>query len=147
MANYDYDLFVIGAGSGGVRAGRLAALSGAKVGMAEEHRVGGTCVIRGCVPKKLFVMASKFAEDFEDAIGFGWTTERVSFDWATLVENKDKDTLGSYFSKNAAAHIGQSTASIQYWAEHLSVGLATTRHIHGAAANRPHAHAPGSNTP
>ena len=80
MAPYDYDLFVIGAGSGGVRAARIAAQHGARVAIAEEDRVGGTCVIRGCVPKKLLVYASKFAEDFEDAVGFGWTTSKVSFD-------------------------------------------------------------------
>ena len=82
MTGFDYDLFVIGAGSGGVRAARIAARYGAKVAVAEEYRVGGTCVIRGCVPKKLFVYASKFAEEFEDAVGFGWTSEKVSFDWA-----------------------------------------------------------------
>lgn len=91
MSGFDYDLFVIGAGSGGVRAGRIAARHGAKVAVAEEYRVGGTCVIRGCVPKKLFVYASQFAEAFEDAVGFGWTSEKVAFDWATLVANKDKE--------------------------------------------------------
>jgi glutathione reductase (NADPH) len=89
--SFDFDLFVIGAGSGGTRAARISAKYGAKVAIAEEYRVGGTCVIRGCVPKKLFVYASKFAEDFEDAIGFGWSSERVSFDWQTLVVNKDKE--------------------------------------------------------
>ena len=91
MTGFDYDLFVIGAGSGGVRAARIAARYGAKVAVAEEYRVGGTCVIRGCVPKKLFVYASKFAEEFEDAVGFGWTSEKVSFDWQTLVANKDRE--------------------------------------------------------
>ncbi|HUR42714.1 MAG TPA: glutathione-disulfide reductase [Aestuariivirga sp.] len=91
MASFDYDLFVIGAGSGGVRAARIAAKHGAKVAIAEESRVGGTCVIRGCVPKKLLVYASKFAEDFEDAVGFGWTSAKVSFDWGTLIANKDKE--------------------------------------------------------
>ncbi|MFT3986319.1 glutathione-disulfide reductase [Aestuariivirga sp.] len=102
MTTYDYDLFVIGAGSGGVRAGRIAAKHGAKVAVAEEYRVGGTCVIRGCVPKKLLVYASKFAEDFEDAVGFGWTSEKVSFDWATLIENKDKeiDRLNKAYIRN-----------------------------------------------
>ena len=102
MTGFDYDLFVIGAGSGGVRAARIAARYGAKVAVAEEYRVGGTCVIRGCVPKKLFVYASKFAEEFEDAIGFGWTTDKVSFDWATLVENKDKeiDRLNKAYIRN-----------------------------------------------
>ena len=102
MSGFEYDLFVIGAGSGGVRAARIAARYGAKVAVAEEYRVGGTSVIRGCVPKKLFVYASKFAEEFEDAIGFGWTTDKVSFDWATLVENKDKeiDRLNKAYIRN-----------------------------------------------
>ena len=102
MTAYDYDLFVIGAGSGGVRAARIAARYGAKVAVAEEYRVGGTCVIRGCVPKKLLVYASKFAEEFEDAVGFGWTTEKVSFDWATLIANKDKeiDRLNKAYVRN-----------------------------------------------
>jgi len=85
------DLLVIGGGSGGVRAARIAASHGAKVMLAEEHRIGGTCVIRGCVPKKLFVYASRFADDFRDCAGYGWTVERTRFDWATLVANKDKE--------------------------------------------------------
>ena len=89
--NFDYDLFVIGAGSGGVRAARIAATHGAKVAIAEEYRFGGTCVIRGCVPKKLLVYASRFADDFEDAAGFGWTVGERRFDWATLIANKDKE--------------------------------------------------------
>ncbi|CAM5208162.1 Glutathione reductase OS=Bosea thiooxidans OX=53254 GN=ARD30_01405 PE=3 SV=1 [Bosea thiooxidans] len=85
MAEFDVDLFVIGAGSGGTRAARIAAGHGARVMIAEEDRIGGTCVIRGCVPKKLFVYASRFAEDFEDAAGFGWTLgAKPSFDWPTL---------------------------------------------------------------
>src|SRR5438445_9579316 len=91
MANYDVDLFVIGAGSGGVRAARIAAGYGAKVMIAEEYRVGGTCVIRGCVPKKLMVYASRFSHDFADAAGFGWTVAPPSFDWPTLIANKDKE--------------------------------------------------------
>jgi glutathione reductase (NADPH) len=91
MAANDYDLFIIGAGSGGVRAARIAARHGARVAVAEEYRPGGTCVIRGCVPKKLLVYASRFADDFEDSIGFGWSTSEVSFDWATLIANKDRE--------------------------------------------------------
>jgi glutathione reductase (NADPH) len=91
MKTHDYDLFVIGAGSGGVRAARVAARHGARVAIAEESRVGGTCVIRGCVPKKLLVYASRFAEEFEDAAGFGWSSEKVAFDWGTLIANKDKE--------------------------------------------------------
>ena len=87
----EVDLFVIGAGSGGVRAARIAAGYGAKVAVAEEYRVGGTCVIRGCVPKKLLVYASRFAHEFEDAAGFGWTVPAPTFDWATLIANKDKE--------------------------------------------------------
>jgi len=88
---YDYDLLVIGAGSGGVRAARMAATFGAKVAIIEEFRVGGTCVIRGCVPKKLYVYASRFREQFDLAESFGWHVENPSFDWATLRDNKEKE--------------------------------------------------------
>jgi len=91
MAEYDVDLFVIGGGSGGVRAARIAAGYGAKVMVAEEYRMGGTCVIRGCVPKKLFVIGSHVRHEIEDAAGFGWTIPQASFDWPTLVANKDKE--------------------------------------------------------
>ena len=103
--SFDYDLFVIGAGSGGVRAARMSASHGAKVAVAEEYRVGGTCVIRGCVPKKLFVYASHFAEEFEDAAGFGWTVADAKFDWPTLVKNKDAeiDRLNGIYTKNLEA--------------------------------------------
>ena len=84
MSDFDYDLFVIGAGSGGVRASRVAASHGAKVAVAEEYRIGGTCVIRGCVPKKLLVYGSHFAEELHDASRYGWTLGNVTFDWATL---------------------------------------------------------------
>jgi glutathione reductase (NADPH) len=87
MADHDVDLFVIGAGSGGVRAARVAAGYGARVMIAEEFRVGGTCVIRGCVPKKLLVYASRFAEEFEDAAGFGWSVPTPSFHWPSLAAN------------------------------------------------------------
>ena len=91
MTPFDVDLFVIGGGSGGVRAARIASGYGAKVMMAEEYRVGGTCVIRGCVPKKLMVYASRFAHDFEEAAGFGWSLGEASFDWSTLIRNKDRE--------------------------------------------------------
>ena len=91
MAERDLDLFVIGAGSGGVRAARIAAEHGAKVMIAEEYRVGGTCVIRGCVPKKLLVYASRYSLDFEEAAGFGWSLHAPAFDWPTLIANKDKE--------------------------------------------------------
>ena len=88
---FDFDLFVIGGGSGGVRAARVAAGYGANVAIAECDRFGGTCVIRGCVPKKLLVYASRFGDAFADARGFGWTTEGVAFDWPTLIANKDRE--------------------------------------------------------
>ena len=91
MAEHDVDLFVIGGGSGGVRAARVAAEHGASVMLAEEYRLGGTCVIRGCVPKKLLVYASRFHGEFEDAAGFGWTVPNASFDWTTLIANKDRE--------------------------------------------------------
>src|ERR1700722_14428080 len=91
MAEFDVDLFVIGGGSGGVRAARIAAGYGARGMIAEEYRMGGTCVIRCCVPKKLFVIGSHIHHEIEDAAGFGWTIPPVSFDWPTLVANKDKE--------------------------------------------------------
>ena len=91
MSDYDVDLFVIGGGSGGVRAARIAAQHGARVMLAEEYRLGGTCVIRGCVPKKLLVYASRFRAEFEDAAGYGWTLAQPSFDWPTLIANKDRE--------------------------------------------------------
>ena len=91
MSDFDVDLFVIGGGSGGVRAARIAAQHGARVMLAEEYRLGGTCVIRGCVPKKLLVYASRFHGEFEDAAGFGWTVPHATFDWKTLIANKDKE--------------------------------------------------------
>ena len=91
MAEFDTDLFVIGGGSGGVRAARIAANHGARVVIAEEYRVGGTCVIRGCVPKKLLVYASHIHHEIEDAAGFGWTIPPATFDWPTLIANKDKE--------------------------------------------------------
>ncbi len=101
MAEYDYDLFVIGAGSGGVRAARLAAELGAKVGIAEEYRVGGTCVIRGCVPKKLLVYGSRYGIEFPDARGFGWTCDDLEFDWPTLIGNvrREVDRLNGVYTR------------------------------------------------
>ena len=95
MAQYDYDLFVIGAGSGGVRASRIAAGHGAKVAVAEEFRIGGTCVIRGCVPKKLLVYGSHFAEELQDAANYGWSVEGMKFDWNVLRDTvlRDVDRL------------------------------------------------------
>ena len=91
MPGYDFDLFVIGAGSGGVRASRMSAGYGARVAIAEERDLGGTCVNLGCIPKKLFVYASHYPEDFEDARGYGWSVGIRSFDWPTLLENKNRE--------------------------------------------------------
>ena len=91
MASYDYDLFVIGAGSGGVRASRMAAQTGAKVAVAEARQLGGTCVNVGCVPKKLMSYGSHYHEDFADAAGFDWTVGEVSFDWPTLITRKNAE--------------------------------------------------------
>jgi glutathione reductase (NADPH) len=101
MADFDFDLFTIGAGSGGVRAARLAAAKGKRSGLVEEWTVGGTCVHRGCVPKKLYVFASHFADDFEDAAAYGWTVEGRRFDWPTLVEAKQRELrrLESIYNK------------------------------------------------
>lgn len=113
MSQKEVDLFVIGGGSGGVRAGRIAAQHGAKVMMAEEYRMGGTCVIRGCVPKKLFVYAGRFAHDLEDMKGFGWQVSEAEFDWLTLVANKDKEIarLEGIYRRNAEAAGAEIAAS------------------------------------
>ncbi|WFU30021.1 glutathione-disulfide reductase [Bradyrhizobium brasilense] len=118
MAEFDVDLFVIGGGSGGVRAARIAAGYGAKVMVAEEYRMGGTCVIRGCVPKKLFVIGSHVHDEIEDAAGFGWSIGQVSFDWATLVANKDKEIArleGAYTSnvEKSGARIAKTRAVLE----------------------------------
>jgi glutathione reductase (NADPH) len=131
MAEFDYDLFVIGAGSGGVRASRIAASHGARVAVAEEYRVGGTCVIRGCVPKKLLVYGSHFAEDLADAKRFGWNTEGATFDWPTLRDNvaAEVDRLeglyGQTFS-NAGVEVIHERATVS---GPNSVMLATGREI------------------
>ncbi|HQN50561.1 MAG TPA: FAD-dependent oxidoreductase, partial [Phenylobacterium sp.] len=117
MADYDYDLFVIGAGSGGVRAARVAAMSGAKVAVAEEYRVGGTCVIRGCVPKKFMVYASEFAHYAQVAEGYGWSKSQAVFDWPTFLEAKDREIArlsGIYVTnlQNAGAELLHGKARV-----------------------------------
>ena len=119
MADHDVDLLVVGAGSGGVRAARFAAGYGASVMVAEEYRVGGTCVIRGCIPKKLLVYASRFAEEFEDAAGYGWTLNEPVFDWSSLVANKDREIarleipgIEHVISSNEAFHLEELPARI-----------------------------------
>jgi len=102
MTDFDFDLFVIGGGSGGVRAARWSAASGVRVGLCEEYRYGGTCVIRGCVPKKLMVFASMFSEAIEDAAGFGWSHQGSDFDWPHFIEKKDReiDRLEAVYGTN-----------------------------------------------
>jgi glutathione reductase (NADPH) len=106
MSDFDYDLFVIGAGSGGVRAARVSASHGAKVAIAEEYRVGGTCVIRGCVPKKLLVYGAHFAEDLKDARRFGWDVPDCGFDWHTLRDNvlSEVDRLNGLYTETLNRH-------------------------------------------
>ena len=141
---YDVDLFVIGGGSGGVRAARIAAGHGARVKIAEEYRLGGTCVIRGCVPKKLFVYAARFPQEFKDSAGFGWTVGEPTFDWAKLVANKDIeiDRLENAYRTNVektGAEIVRQRATIEGPHEvRLADGtLVTARYILVATGGRP----------
>jgi glutathione reductase (NADPH) len=146
---YDYDLFVIGAGSGGVRAARQAASTGARVAIAEQDRVGGTCVIRGCIPKKLLVYASQFPEAFEDSTAYGWRLPPAEFDWPTLIANKDKEIArleGVYRAnlEKAGAELIESRAEL---AEDHRVRIersgrtVTAQHILIATGGRPNPHA------
>ncbi|MDY6890376.1 MAG: glutathione-disulfide reductase [Pseudomonadota bacterium] len=117
MATFDYDLFIIGAGSGGVRAGRMAAALGVRVALAEDRYLGGTCVNVGCVPKKLYAYASHYAESFAEAKGYGLTAESVRFDWATLRENKKREIArlnGVYANllKNAGCELIEGRATL-----------------------------------
>ncbi len=145
MTSYDYDLFVIGAGSGGVRAARVAAGMGARVAIAEEYRVGGTCVIRGCVPKKLLVYASKFHGLVEDARGYGWHIPQADFDWQTLIANKDReiDRLNAIYLRNlerSGVEVFQARAVL---ADRHNIKLAdreetiSAKHILVATGSRP----------
>lgn len=142
--SFDYDLFVIGGGSGGVRAARLAAGTGAKVGLAEEFRMGGTCVIRGCVPKKLMVYASSYAEAFEDAKGYGWSVGEISFDWRKLIAAKDVEIarLEAIYGKNLMAagadmHLARAEVVDAHTVK-LSTGETfTTKHILVATGGTP----------
>lgn len=148
LSDFDYDLFVIGGGSGGVRAGRLAAAMGKRVAIAEEYRFGGTCVIRGCVPKKLFVYASQFPEHFEDAAGYGWSVGEAKFDWPTLIANKDREIArleAIYLSglEKAGATILESRAVLEGPHQVRIVAqdrVVTARHILIATGGAPTAH-------
>jgi glutathione reductase (NADPH) len=146
---HDYDLFVIGAGSGGVRAARKAAETGARVAIAEADRVGGTCVIRGCVPKKLLVYASQFREEFEDSAAYGWSFGPAEFDWPTLIANKDKEIArlegvyranlakaGAELIETRAVLIGGHSIRLE-----KSGSIVTAKHILIATGARPSPHA------
>ena len=136
MSDYDFDLFVIGAGSGGVRASRVAAGPGAKVAVAEEYRVGGTCVIRGCVPKKLLVYGAHFAEDLKDARRFGWNVPDCGFEWPTLRDNvlAEVDRLEGLYKNTLDSHqvelIPERAAITGPHSVHLASGReVTAKHI------------------
>src|SRR5271170_5535860 len=141
---FDVDFFVIGAGSGGVRAARIAAGHGAKALVAEESRVGGTCVIRGCVPKKLYVYASRFADDFRDAAGFGWSVREAKFDWPRLVTAKDKEItrLSEAYRENlmrSGAKLTEERATVvaPHRVRLASGAEVSARHILIASGSRP----------
>jgi glutathione reductase (NADPH) len=145
MSEYDFELFVIGGGSGGVRAARISAGHGAKVAIAEEYRLGGTCVIRGCVPKKLLVYASRFHDEFEDAAGFGWSVDAPKFDWPTLIANKDAEITrveGLYRQGLERAGVAVMQARAELADPHTVVvqpggRKITARHILVATGGRP----------
>jgi glutathione reductase (NADPH) len=141
---FDVDFFVIGAGSGGVRAARIAAGHGAKTLVAEESRIGGTCVIRGCVPKKLYVYASRFVDDFRDAAGFGWSVGEPTFDWPTLVAAKNKeigrlsDAYRDNLARSGAKLVEQRATVVDPHTLRLADGReVSARHILIACGSRP----------
>ncbi|MBU7580201.1 MAG: glutathione-disulfide reductase [Porphyrobacter sp.] len=144
-AEYDYDLFTIGAGSGGVRASRVAAAHGARVAVAEEYRVGGTCVIRGCVPKKMLVYGAHFAEDLEDARAFGWTIEGKRFDWKSLRDAVQTDVTrleglyGQTLSNHSVTIFNErATITGPHQITLASGQIITARYILIATGARPH---------
>ena len=141
---FDVDFFVIGAGSGGVRAARIASGHGARTLVAEEGRIGGACVIRGCVPKKLYVHASRFADDFRDAAGFGWSVGKPTFDWPTLVKAKEKeisrlsDAYRENLARSGAKLIEQRATVVDPHRVRLADGHEiSARHILIASGSRP----------
>ncbi|MFN9210532.1 MAG: FAD-dependent oxidoreductase, partial [Betaproteobacteria bacterium] len=143
MATYDYDLYVIGGGSGGVRAARMSAGFGARVALAESYRLGGTCVIRGCVPKKLLVYASHFAEEFEDAAGYGWTVGARSFSWPALIAAKAREIArlegvyrGLLEKAGVTIHVGQARLLDAHTVE-VAGQRHTAAHILIATGGRP----------
>jgi glutathione reductase (NADPH) len=141
---WDFDLFTIGAGSGGVRASRMSAALGARVAVAEEDRLGGTCVNVGCIPKKLLVLASHFADDFADAAAYGWSVPPASFDWPTLVANKDReiDRLNHVYARlldeAGVTRIDGHARLIDPHTVEVGGRRVTARHILVATGSRPH---------
>ncbi len=144
MQGHDYDLFVIGGGSGGVRAARMSAGFGARVGLAERDRLGGTCVIRGCVPKKLLVYAAHMREELEDAAGYGWSIEGARFSWPRLIANKDREIArleGVYRGLLEKAGVTIHAAHARLLDAHtIDVGAQrfTAKHILIATGGRPY---------
>src|SRR5260370_12164747 len=146
MPRYDFDLITIGAGSGGVAGSRRAGSYGARVAIVEESRIGGTCVLRGCVPKKLLVYGAQFADAFADAAGFGWTVAPPTFDWPVLIaaKNKELDRLEQIYIhmlKNSGVHIIQGRAILANPPTVENGGRHKARHhlLHGTGAAR-HSH-------
>ncbi|MCW6510736.1 glutathione-disulfide reductase [Lichenifustis flavocetrariae] len=147
MAEHDVDFFVIGGGSGGVRAARIAAGHGARVALAENYRLGGTCVVRGCVPKKLYAYASRFADDFADAAGFGWSVPQATFSWPTLVAAKEREVsrLSDIYHTNlvkSGVEIHACRASVvgPNLVRLSTGGQVTAKHILIATGSRPEQH-------
>jgi glutathione reductase (NADPH) len=149
MADFDVDLFVVGGGSGGVRAARIAAGYGARVLVAEEYRFGGTCVIRGCVPKKLMVYASHVQREIDDAAGFGWTIPTATFDWSTFIANKDKEIarLEGIYTSNVEKSGAKTVKTRAVFEDPHTLRLGTGETVHakhiliatGGAPNHGHA--------
>ena len=139
MADYDYDLFVIGAGSGGVRAARLAAVRGARVAIAEEDRVGGTCVIRGCVPKKFMVYASEFSHMFGEAEGYGWSKYQGAFVLCCLggVSRADAGRQLGLRDGTLSSRLAQARKLLQARLTRRGVSLAASRWATGGISNEP----------
>src|SRR6202035_368689 len=140
---FDYDLFVIGAGSGGVRLSRIAASYGARVAIAEDSRVGGTCVLRGCIPKKLLVYASHFPQEVEDAAGYGWSYAPGSFSWSTLIEGKNREIarlnavhMDLLEKSDVRLYNGRATVADAHTVEVLGQRV-SARHIAVATGARP----------
>jgi len=117
MPRYDFDLITIGAGSGGVAGSRRAGSYGARVAIVEEGRIGGTCVLRGCVPKKLLVYGAQFADAFADAAGFGWSVVPPSFDWPSLIaaKNKELDRLEQIYVNMLRTAASRSLRGVAFW--------------------------------